>query len=46
MSTTPVVKTPAWIITNTYLLVNVKNMYLISEEEIEVHGTYTTGDNA
>ena len=46
MSTTPVVKTPAWIITNTYLLVNVKNMYLISEEEIEVHGTYTTGDSA
>ena len=46
MSTTPVVKTPAWIITNTFILVTVKNMYLISEEEIEVHGTYTTGDAA
>ncbi len=45
MSNTPVVKTPAWLLCNSFILVNVKNMHLISDEEIETHGTYTTGDS-
>lgn len=46
MSDTPVVKTPAWLLCNSFILVNVKNMHLISDEEIEAHGTYTTGDSS